>query len=323
MTLMLYFFRRRCNPESVFSLRYCFVMLLFGIAVALAVPSNSFAFYTSKDAKSIHDRFDAIESLLQSLKKLEEASLRNQADLKSETTALHAELAKVVGLTEENNQRISESLENLKSQLDVQFKDFGELNRALFEEEQKKNEAFQRRLLSKLQEMNSKFQRMNSNIAEFADVYKTSTKDEMVRDNYLNIKMEEVSGKVTQMIYVYKDMALEKAAREESMITAFNKQLIAVNQKINQLVKIIKKSILSNTSSKTGLSQLKKELLSVNNKIKQLTEIYKKSIKENNAALKTFSNNLSKELQSINKKLPGPTKTKASTPKKRKATSTK
>lgn len=305
------------KPVNIISLRYFKIILVLGLVATFRSPPPAFAFFNSKDSKAIHARFDLIESkvdsLIQVLKNLNETSLRNQADIKLETTALHQALTKTYGLTEESNQLISRSLENLTALLGKKFQKIVELNQAFFEQERKNNALFQMSFLSELEKITSK-------ISDIATIFKTSAQEEIGRDNEniirFNQRMEEVFAQVSQLLQVYKSIAIEQTSMAESRITNFNYQINAVNSKISLLINIYKKSISAiSASSKTDLAGLKKHLASVNSKIKQLTKIYKTSIKENNAALTTISKNLSKELQAINKKLSKFKKVKPSTKK--------
>tara|TARA_B100000315_G_scaffold195228_1_gene186040 strand:+ start:13892 stop:14905 length:1014 start_codon:yes stop_codon:yes gene_type:complete len=337
MTNLSYFFFSFCEkPKSLILLCYFATLLFLGFAMTFLHPPSAFAFFSSKDSKAIHARFDLIESkvdsLVQTLKNLHETALRNQADIKSETIAFQEELTKVHGRTEENNKHFVSLLQKLEEKLQKleefnqahfdelqeayieQIQKFKDFNQAYFEEERKKKELFQKSFKFELEEIALK-------IADLAAIYKTSTQEEIDRENKnivnFNQKMEEVNARVNQLIKVYKNMAKEQTSSEVGMVAGFNKQLDTVNSKISQLIKIYKQSISTiTTSNKKGLVALNKQLASVNTKIQQLAEIYKTSIKENNATLATISKNLSKELQSINTKLSKPKKAKSSKTKK-------
>jgi len=324
MTNLSYFFFSFCEKPKNRFLLCCFSTLLFlGFAMTFLHPPSAFAFFSSKDSKAIHARFDLIESkvdsLVQTLKNLHETALKNQADIKLETTSFQEELSKVHAFTEETNKDFFSSLQKLEEKIQrlekfnqthfdelqksyvEQIQKFKDFNQAYFEEERKNKLLFQKNFQLELEEIASK-------IADLAAIYKTSTQEEIDREhnNIVNFdqKMEEVNAQVNQLIKVYKNMAIEQTSKEKSMIASFNKQLSAVNSKISQLIKIYKQSIsTSTTSNKKGLVTLNKQLASVNAKIKQLAGIYKTSINENNASLATISKNLSKELQAINKKL--------------------
>ena len=337
MTNLPYFFFSYCEkPKRRFLLCYFAALLFLGFAMTFLHTPSAFAFFSREDSKAIHARFDMIESkvdsLVQTLKNLHETTLRNQADIKSETILFQEELAKKYDLTEENNKRFFDSLQKVEEKLQKieefnqthfdelqeayveQIQKFKDLNQAYFEEERKSKKFFQENFQLELEEIGLK-------IADLAAIYKTSTQEEIDRENKnivnFNQKMKEVNAQVNQIINVYKKMAIEQISKGKSMIASFNKQLDTVNSKISQLINIYKQSISTiTTSNKKGLVPLNKQLSSVNAKIKQLAEIYKTSIKENNATFAIISKNLSKELEAINKKLSKPKKAKPAKAKK-------
>lgn len=293
----------KLSEKNTFYKTALFSFLLLGLATPPFFPDSTFAFVSRKDLNALHERFDQLESKIDSLRKNDETMMLNQASFNSELDSLHVEINKIYGLTEVNYKNISESLNILTKLLEEELQKVNDFNQAY-------KEIFQKNLQSELEKVTSK-------IADLASIYKTSTQEEIERDNEYNQKMEEINTLISQLIQIYKDTAIEETARQESLMANFNSQLGAINKNISQLINIYKQSISTVTASNKDRSAvLKKQLTSINSKIKQLTEIYKATIKENNTALRTLSQNLSKELQSINNKLSKPKRSKSSATKK-------
>lgn len=268
---------------------------LLSLTVPFFLPDSSFAFVFRKDLDALHERFDQLEFKIDQL----ESKI---GSFNSELNSLHVEINKIYGLEDVNYRNLSGSLKTLTKLLGEEFQkveDFNQTNKEIF-----KN-------------LQSGFEKITSKIADLATIYKTSTEEEIERDNEYNQKMEEINTLISQLIQIYKNTAVEQAARQENLMSGFNNQLLAINKNISQLINIYKHSISAvTTSNKGNTTELKKQLTSINSKIKQLTEIYKATIKESNATFKTISRNLSKELQAINKKLSRPKKAKPSKTKK-------
>ena len=298
------------------SLSFLYLVIVLVVA-ALFVPfSPSSAAIYNRDMNAVHERFDSLESkvdglianlndltdFVKTIKKNKETVLRNQADLKEEFHSLNNKLTALSGVSETNYFNLAESIKKLSKKLegDLQkFKDFDITT--LLEEGKKDREAFQ-------EDFQIKLENINKRIADLASIYKTLSQEEIER-NYENItnfnqKMEEISSPINQLIQLYKDMAVDQIFREDNLITKIGSQLDRVNENISQLIDIYKQSISTvKASNKDNLAKFEVQLTVVNSKIKKLTEIYITTVKENNAMFNTLSNNLSKELQTINDRL--------------------
>jgi len=298
------------------SLSFLYFVMVLGVAAPFLPVSSSSAAIYNRDVNAVHERFDSLESkidglianlndltdFVKTIKKNEETVLRNQADLKEEFHFLNNKLTAFSGVSETNNFNLVESIKKLSKKFEEDLQKFKEFDiTTLLEEGKKEREAYQKDFQIKLESIDKR-------IADLASIYKTLSQEEIER-NYeditnFNRKMEEISAPINQLIQLYKDMAVDQIFREDNLITKIGSQLDRVNENISQLIDIYKQSISTvKASNKDNLAKFEVQLTVVNSKIKKLTEIYITTVKENNAMFNTLSNNLSKELQTINDRL--------------------